>query len=107
MSETVNTCVTYGYIKVYYDYNKSEPLKSLNPMGNFYRSSHLHKKTQRFMENYLALGKILNIGDTVISGTLFSNLIITNILYNYKKTEGELWIEWLEDKLKKNSWNKR
>ena len=46
MSKIVNTSVIYGNIKVSYDYFRLDPLKTLNPMGNFYRFNHLHKKTQ-------------------------------------------------------------
>ena len=37
MSKIVNTSVIYGNIKVSYDYFRLDPLKTLNPMGNFYR----------------------------------------------------------------------
>ena len=48
MSKIVNTSVIYGNIKVSYDYFRLDPLKTLNPMGNFYRFNNLHKKTQKF-----------------------------------------------------------
>ena len=51
------------------------------------------------MENYLKSGDIPKIGDEIISDKLFSNLIITNIIFNYVRTEGELWIKELEDSL--------
>ena len=54
MSKIVtNTCVIHDTYKVYYDYNKLPPCKTLNSMGNFYRSSSYHKKTHSYMENYL------------------------------------------------------
>tara|TARA_B100001741_G_scaffold253498_1_gene215602 strand:- start:587 stop:907 length:321 start_codon:yes stop_codon:yes gene_type:complete len=102
MKKVVNTSVINGNIKVYYDYLKPDILKQLNPMGNFYRHTHLHKETQRFMENYLQSGEIPLIGDIIISDKLFSQLVITNIIYNYKRTEGEIWIKRLEDEIKNN-----
>ena len=99
MSKIVNTSVIFGNLKVYYNYFKLQPCQTLNPMGNFYRNSHFHKETQRFMENYLKSGDIPKIGDEIISDKLFSNLIITNIIFNYVRTEGELWIKELEDSL--------
>ena len=96
MSQIVNTCVIYGNLKVYYNYIKSEPLKTLNPMGNFYRFSHLHKETQRFMENYLKSGEIPNKDEEINSETLCSKLKITNIIYEYQRNEGEKWIYNLE-----------
>lgn len=99
MSKIVNTSVIFGNLKVYYNYFKLQPCQTLNPMGNFYRNSHFHKETQRFMENYLKSGDIPKIGDEIISDKLFSNLIITNIIFNYVRTQGELWIKELEDSL--------
>ena len=96
MSQIVNTCVIYGNLKVYYNYIKSKPLKTLNPMGNFYRFSHLHKKTQRFMENYLKSGEVPNKDQEIYSETLFSKLIVTNIIFGYQRNEGEKWIYNLE-----------
>ena len=81
MSQIVNTCVIYGNLKVYYNYIKSKPLKTLNPMGNFYRFSHLHKETQRFMENYLKSGEVPNKDQEIYSETLCSKLIVTNGLF--------------------------
>ena len=101
MSKIVNTSVIYGNIKVFYDYFKSEPLKKLNPMGNFYRSNHLHKKTQKFMENYLKNGNLPKVGEIVISDYLFSDLKITNICFEYKRTKGETFLKNLEDKFLK------
>ena len=99
MSKIVNTSVIFGNLKVYYNYFKLQPCQTLNPMGNFYRNSHFHKETQRFMENYLKSGDIPKIGDEIISDKLFSNLIIPNIIFNYVRTEGELWIKELEDSI--------
>ena len=99
MSKIVNTSVIFGNLKVYYNYFELQPCQTLNPIGNFYRKSHFHKETQRFMENYLKSGDIPKIGDEIISDKLFSNLIITNIIFNYVRTEGELWIKELEDSL--------
>ena len=96
MSKIVNTCVIYGNLKVYYDYIKSKPLNTLNPMGNFYRFSHLHKETQRFMENYLKSGEIPKKGEEINSETLCSKLIVTDIIFGYQRTEGEEWIHNLE-----------
>ena len=44
MSKIVNTSVIYGNIKVSYDYFRLDPLKTLNPMGNFYRLTTFIKK---------------------------------------------------------------
>lgn len=101
MKSIVTTCVIHGFIKVFYTYKRLKPLKQLNPHGNFYRSSHFHKESQRFMENYLASGEIPKLGDIIISDTLFSKLVITNIIYNYQMTEGEVWFKKLEDEMKK------
>ena len=97
MSRIVNTSVIYGNIKVSYDYFILDPLKTLNPMGNYYRFNHLHKKTQKFMENYLKIGKIPKVGEKLISDCLFSDLKITNICFEYKRTEGENFLKNLED----------
>ena len=96
MTEIVNTCVIYGNLKVHYNYEKPKPLSRLNPMGNFYRFSHLHKETQRFMENYLKSGEIPKKGEEINSETLCSKLKITNIIYEYQRNEGEKWIYNLE-----------
>ena len=97
MSKIVNTSVIYGNIKVCYDYFRLDPLKTLNPMGNFYRSNHLHKKTQKFMENYLKNGNLPKVGEIVISDYLFSDLKITNICFEYKRNEVENFLKNLED----------
>ena len=101
MSKIVNTSVIYGNIKVSYDYFRLDPLKTLNPMGNFYRFNHLHKKTQKFMENYLKNGNLPKVGEIVISDYLFSDLKITNICFEYKRNEGENFLKKLEDKFLK------
>ena len=101
MSKIVNTSVIYGNIKVSYDYFILDPLKTLNPMGNFYRFNHLLKKTQKFMENYLKNGNLPKVGEIVISDYLFSDLKITNICFEYKRNEGENFIKNLEDKFLK------
>ena len=101
MSKIVNTSVIYGNIKVSYDYFRLDPLKTLNPMGNFYRFNHLHKKTQKFMENYLKNGNLPKVGEIVISDYLFSDLKITNICFEYKRNEGENFLKNLEDKFLK------
>ena len=96
MTEIVNTWVIYGNLKVHYNYEKSKPSSRLNPMGNFYRFSHLHKETQRFMENYLKSGEIPKKGEEINSETLCSKLIVTDIIFGYQRTEGEEWIHNLE-----------
>ena len=101
MSKIVNTSVIYGNIKVSYDYFRLDPLKTLNPMGNFYRFNHLHKKTQKFMENYLKNGNLPKVGEIVISDYLFSDLKITNICFEYKRNEGENFLKNLEGKFLK------
>ena len=101
MRKIVNTSVICGNIKVFYDYFILEPLKTLNPMGNFYRSNHLHKKTQKFMENYLKNGNLPKVGEIVISDYLFSDLKITNICFEYKRTKGETFLKNLENKFLK------
>ena len=101
MSKIVNTSVIYGNIKVCYDYFRLDPLKTLNPMGNFYRFNHLHKKTQKFMENYLKNWNLPKVGEIVISDYLFSDLKITNICFEYKRNEGENFLKNLEDKFLK------
>ena len=101
MSKIVNTSVIYGNIKVSYDYFRLDPLKTLNPMGNFYRFNHLHKKTQKFMENYLKNGNLPKVGEIVISDYLFSDLKITNICFEYKRNEGENFLKNLEVKFLK------
>ena len=101
MSKIVNTSVIYSNIKVCYDYFRLDPLKTLNPMGNFYRFNNLHKKTQKFMENYLKNGNLPKVGEIVISDYLFSDLKITNICFEYKRNEGENFLKNLEDKFLK------
>ena len=101
MSKIVNTSVIHGNIKVFYDYFKLDPLKTLNPMGNFYRYNHLHKKTQKFMENYLKIGNKPKVGEKVSSNCLFSDLTITNIFFEYKRDEGETFLKNLENKFLK------
>ena len=101
MSKIVNTSVIYGNIKVCYDYFRLDPLKTLNPMGNFYRFNNLHKKTQKFMENYLKNGNVPKVGEKVISDCLFSDLKITNICFEYKRTKGETFLKNLENKFLK------
>ena len=97
MSKIVNTSVIYGNIKVSYDYFRLDALKTLNPMGNYYRFKHLHKKTQKFMENYLKNGNLPKVGEKVISDCLFSDLKITNICFEYKRNNGETFLKNLED----------
>ena len=101
MSKIVNTSVIYGNIKLFYYYFKSDPLKTLNPTGNFYRFNHLHKKTQRLMENYLKIGNIPKVGERVSSDYLFSDLTITTICFEYKRNEGETFLKTLKDKFLK------
>ena len=101
MSKIVNTSVIYGNIKVCYYYFRLDPLKTLNPMGNFYRFNNLHKKTQKYMENYLKNGNLPKVGEIVISDYLFSDLKITNICFEYKRNEGENFLKKLEDKFLK------
>ena len=79
MSKIVNASVIYGNIKVSYDYFRLDPLKTLNPMGNFYRSNHLHKKTQKFMENYLKNGNLPKVGEKVISDCFIASLAAISV----------------------------
>ena len=80
MSQIVNTCVIYGNLKVYYNYLKSKPLKTLNPMGNFYRFSNLHKETQRFMENYLKSGEVPNKDQEIYSEMMLKMMITEKVV---------------------------
>ena len=41
------------------------------------------------MENYLKNGNLPKVGEKVISDCLFSDLKITNICFDYKRTKGE------------------
>ena len=51
MTEVIETSAILE-ISITYQYKKQN-IKTLNSMGNFYRSSHLHKKTQKLMEEYI------------------------------------------------------
>ena len=101
MTELIETSAIFGNIKITYQYKKSKPSKTLNSMGNFYRSSHLHKKTQKFMEEYIKEGNVPKIGEKIYSDKLFSDLTIINVTHDYQRTEGENWIKKVEDELKK------
>ena len=90
--------VIYGDIKVSYDYFRLDPLKTLNPMGNFQRFNHLHKTTQKFMENYLKNGNLPKVYEIVISDNLFSDLKITNICFENKINKGESFLKNIKDK---------
>ena len=98
MQRIVETCVIVDNLKVFYNYIKSERSGKLNPIGNFYRWSHLHKETQRFMENYLQSGILPKIGDEIFSEKLCSSLTVTKIFLDYKRNEGETFINNLEKK---------
>jgi len=98
MQKIVETCVIVDNLKVFYKYIKSERSRKLNPIGNFYRWSHLHKETQRFMENYLRSGILPKIGDKIFSEKLCSSLTVTKIFSDYKRNEGETFINNLEKK---------
>ena len=102
MSNQIEASVIYRNIKVFYTYQRQQPLESLNPIGNFYRSNHIHNDTHRFMENYLESGHIPRVGEVINSDTLGSPFTIIDILYNYQRSEGELFIKNLEDQIVKN-----
>ena len=90
MSKIVtNTCVIHDTYKVYYDYNKLPPCKTLNSMGNFYRSSSYHNKTHKYMENYLKNNPIPKVGKVIRDESFFTTLTITKVIYNYKRTDME------------------
>ena len=101
MTEVIKTSAIFGNIKITYQYKKSKTSKTLNSMGNFYRSSHLHKKTQIFMEEYIKEGNVPKIGEKIYSDKLFSDLTIINVTHNYQRNEGESWIKKVEDEFKK------
>ena len=101
MTEVIETSAIFGNIKITYQYKKAKQSKTLNSMGNFYRFNNLHKKTQKFMENYLKNGNLPKVGEIVISDYLFSDLKITNICFEYKRNEGENFLKKLEDKFLK------
>ena len=91
MSKIVNTSVIYGNIKVSYDYFRLDPLKTLNPMGNFYRFNHLHKKTQKFMENYLKNGNLPKLGEIVIQIIYFLIWKLQTYVLNIKETKEKIF----------------
>lgn len=101
MSNQITTSVIFENIKVFYTYQRQQPLESLNPIGNFYRSNHIHNDTQRFMENYLEAGHKPRVSEVIYSDTLGSPFTIIDILYDYQRTEGELFIKNIEDQIEK------
>ena len=100
MTEVIETSAIFGNIKITYQYKKSKRSKTLNSMGNFYRSSHLHKKTQIFMEEYITKCNVPKIGEKIYSDKLFSDLTIINVTHNYQRNEGESWVKKVEDEFK-------
>ena len=101
MTEVIKTSAIFGNIKITYQYKKAKPSKTLNSMGNFYRLGHLHKKTQKFMEDFIKEGNVPKIKEKIHSDKLFSDLMIINVTHNYQRTEEENWIKNVEDEFKK------
>ena len=102
MVKTVKTCAIFGNIKVEYSYVKPAPLEDLNVLGNFYRHSHLHKNTHKFIEDLIKGGNIPKEGEKMLFNKLGDHLsvdlTIIKIFYDYQRTESERLHKKLEDK---------
>ena len=102
MEKMVKTSAIFGNVKIEYSYVKPEPLESLNVLGNFYRHSHLHKNTHKFIEDLIKGGSIPKKGEKVLFNKLGNDLrvdlTITEIFYDYQRTESEKLHKQLEDK---------
>ena len=102
MIKTVQTCAIFGNVKVEYSYVKPAPLENLNVLGNFYRHSHLHKNTHKFIEDLVKSGNIPKEGERMLFNKLGNNLCvdltIIKIFYDYQRTELEKLHKKLEDK---------
>ena len=65
MTEVIKTGPIFGNIKITYQYKKAKPSKTVNSIGNFYKSNHLYKKTQKFMEDFIKDGNVPKIGEKI------------------------------------------
>ena len=74
-----------GYALLEYEYPQAPPQESLNPMGNFYRKSHIHKSTQRMFDDLIENAPLPNVGDTFQLETLGKKVVATvvKVIPNY------------------------
>ena len=78
---TVITCVGYALIKYKYVLPADNP--RLNAIGNFYRTSHYHKATQRKIDQIVENGALPQSGDTIfveVSGCQLSLCVIAVVM---------------------------
>ena len=87
-------------MEVYYNYIKSKPLKTLNPMGNFYRGSHYHKSTQRFFDELIEDGSLPQAGDVFELGDKNLKLTVTSVTANYRPSALSRDLMRMEEELK-------
>jgi hypothetical protein len=66
-----------GYALIEYEYPQPPPQESLNPMGNFYRKSHIHKSTQRMFDELIENAPLPNIGDSFQLETVGEKVVAT------------------------------
>ncbi|HBX25911.1 MAG TPA: hypothetical protein DEF72_00620 [Gammaproteobacteria bacterium] len=53
-------------------------------MGNFYRGSHYHKSTQRFFDELIEDGSLLQAGDVFELGDKNLKLTVTSVTTNFR-----------------------
>ena len=80
---------TYASVKiedvnVFYDYVKPKSMGDLNNLGEHYRSNHIDRQINLYLESYFNEGKVPKIGDRVPL-KIFSNRVdleitITNVV---------------------------
>ena len=92
------TCA--GYTLINYTYQKPKPLRTLNPMGNFYRGSHYHKATQRFFDELIEDGSLPQAGDVFTLGDENLKLTVTSVTTNYRPSALSRDLMRMEEELK-------
>ena len=91
-----------GYALIEYDYSEPSTTESLNPMGNFYRKSHIHKSTQRMFDDLIENAPLPNVGDTFQLETLGEKVFATvvKVTPNYVPSDDAIKLLRVDERIR-------
>jgi hypothetical protein len=91
-----------GYALIEYEYPQPSPQESLNPMGNFYRKSHIQKSTQRMFDDLIENAPLPNVGDTFQLETLGEKVFATvvKVTPNYVPSDDAIKLLRVDERIR-------
>ena len=91
-----------GYALIEYEYPQPPTQKSLNPMGNFYRKSHIHKSTQRMFDGLIENSPLPNVGDSFQLETVGEKVVATvvKVTPNYVPSDDAIKLLRVDERIR-------